>query len=176
MEIITGHHKTLKNSDGTVAGTDIFVFYLLPLFLSFLSIICLFDIDKDLSSLLVNFGSIFTALLLSVLVLVYDQESKIEQLKGNDGLYILKKRLLMELYYNISYSILCSLLLVLLSFFHSIIDGLTNQINISNLQITVKYDVFIATPLIVFITANLFLNIVMIVKRMHSMLTTHHGI
>lgn len=175
-EIIVGHYKTLKNSDGTVAIADIFIFYLLPLFLSFLSIGCLFDIDKDLSSLLVNFGSIFTALLLSVLVLVYDQESKIDQLRGNDSLYPLKKRLLMELYYNISYSILCSLLLVLLCFFHSIIDGLTDQINISNLQITIKYDVFVATPLIVFITANLFLNIIMIVKRMHSMLTTHHGI
>lgn len=36
VEIITGHHKTLKNSDGTVAVADIFVFYLLPLFLSYI--------------------------------------------------------------------------------------------------------------------------------------------
>lgn len=174
-DIISGHFKTLKDSNGKTSIVDIAVFFLIPLLLSVFSIYRSFDLSENIISLLVNFGSIFTALLLSVLVLVYDQESKVEGIRNSDPFYAIKKKLLRELYYNISHSILCSLLLVLLCFFHSIVDDKSSQISIFNLQITFKYDVFIATPLVIFITSNLFLNIIMIVKRMHAMLISHHG-
>lgn len=174
-EIISGHFKTLKDSSGKTSVADISVFFLMPLLFSVFSMYRSFHLNDDITSLLVNFGSIFTALLLSVLVLVYDQESKVEAVIASDPLYTIKKKLLRELYYNISYSILCSLLLVLLCFFHSIVVAQSNQVNIFNLQLTIKYDEFIATPLVIFITSNLFLNIIMIVKRMHAMLISHHG-
>lgn len=176
LEIISGHLKTLKNSDGKISSADFFVFFLMPLLFSGFSIYRSFRLSENIISLLVNFGSIFTALLLSVLVLVYDQESKVENGRTSDSFYVIKKKLLRELYYNISYSILCSLLLVLLCFFHSLVNGQSSQINILNLYITFKYDEFIATPLVIFITSNLFLTIIMIVKRMHAMLISHHGI
>lgn len=175
IEIISGHIKTLNDPKGKIYTADLFVFYLLPLLLAILSIYHNFNLDKDITSLLVNFGAIFTALLLSVLVLVYDQESKIELVKKTDSLYEVKKNLLRELYYNISYSILCSVFLVLLCFFHSVVNGYWIEISVFETQITMKFDVFVATPLVVFITSNLFLNIIMIVKRMHTLLTTQHG-
>lgn len=174
-EIILGHFKTLKDSNGKTSITDISVFFLMPLLFSIISIYRSFHLNDDITSLLVNFGSIFTALLLSVLVLVYDQESKVEAVRATDPFYAIKKKLLRELYYNISYSILCSLLLVLLCFFHSIVESKSSQMDILNHQFTFKYDEFIATPLVIFITSNLFLNIIMIVKRMHAMLISHHG-
>ncbi|MDT1888187.1 hypothetical protein FPK60_23265, partial [Acinetobacter baumannii] len=76
--------------------------------------------NKEIISLLVNLGSIFSALLLSVLVLVFDQEQKLEDRKeiaeekgkAVDPLFPTKKTLLEELYYNISYSVFCSIALV----------------------------------------------------------------
>ncbi len=175
-EIIIGHFKTLSNSQGEIVKTDIFVFYIIPVLLAIFSIYLSCNLQKDISALLVNFGAIFTALLLSVLVLVYDQESKIEQIRSSDSLYLVKKRLLRDLYYNISYSILSSIFLVLLCFIHRVVDGLSSQIHIFSFYFEFKYDVYLATPLVVFITTNIFLNIIMVVKRMHVLLTTHHNV
>ncbi|WP_347987274.1 hypothetical protein [Methylomonas sp. AM2-LC] len=174
-EIILGHFKTLKNSNGNFSKADISVFFIMPLIFTFFSIYSSFRLNDDITSLLVNFGSIFTALLLSVLVLVYDQESKLDAVKNSDPFFTIKKELLRELYYNISYSIICSLLLVLLCFIHSIVESKCFLFNVFDMTLCFKYDEYLATPLVIFITSNLFLNIIMIVKRMHAMLISHHG-
>ncbi len=168
FEIVTGHFDTLRESNGKRSGADFFTFIFFPVALAVSSALLSFNLNKDLSSLLVNFGSIFTALLLSVLVLVYDQESKLEDQKEKDGFYEQKKELLNQLYYNISYSILCAVALVLLCFLHSVMLGV--QTHFSSLDVTIKYDVIFITPFVVYVTTNLFLNILMVVKRMHALL------
>jgi hypothetical protein len=170
LEIITGHFSTLK-SNGKWEVYDFFTFVLLPIFFGAISISLSFNVKPEVSSLLVNFGAIFTALLLSVLVLVYDQETKLnnEGIVGNNKD---KKELLRQLYYNISYSILCSVALVLFCLIHSIISGVTSDFTILNSLVTLKYDSYITSPLIILISVNLFLNILMIVKRMHTLLVT----
>jgi hypothetical protein len=168
LGIITGHFNTLREADGKRSVPDFITFIILPITLSIISIIFSFNLNNELSSLLVNFGSIFTALLLSVLVLVYDQESKLEDKKETVGLYDEKKELLSQLYYNISYSILCSLALVVLCFLHAVLLNVETVFTISQFTITIKYDIYLLTPLVVLVISNLFLNILMIVKRMHA--------
>ncbi len=121
--------------------------------------------------MLVNFGAIFTALLLSVLVLIYDQESKLESKKGVDPLYESKKKLLSQLYYNICFSILSSIVLVALCFVHSVVYRMKYDLGIGDSVFQFSYAKYVVTPLVIFVTANLLLTIVMIVKRMHAMLT-----
>jgi len=121
--------------------------------------------------MLVNFGAIFTALLLSVLVLVYDQESKLSAVKGSDPLYDAKKTLLRQLYYNICFSIISSIFLVGLCFIHSVLDGVVSSFDVGGVNVKINYAKYFFTPLVIFVVANLMLTIVMIVKRMHAMLT-----
>ncbi|MCF6615531.1 hypothetical protein IHV42_30340, partial [Escherichia coli] len=82
-EVLIGHFRTLKNADtNKISLWDIFTFIILPFIISAAFSLLGSGITKDLISLLVNFSAILTALLLSVLVLVYDQESKIRQRKA----------------------------------------------------------------------------------------------
>lgn len=99
--IVTGHFGTLIDAgEKSVSYTDVFSFYILPAIIAAIGIFYCFNISEEIASLLVNFGAIFTALLLSVLVLVYDQENKIDQ-SINEALQKAKKSLLNHLYYNI---------------------------------------------------------------------------
>lgn len=165
-DIVIGHFRTLRQTRNNKIGiTELLVFIVLPVVLS-ISIVFIPLNSKDIISLLVNLGSIFSALLLSVLVLVFDQEQKLEERrelaeeKGRaiDPLFDVKKSVLEELYYNISYSIFCSILLVSLCLVYT----------------SLKYEVllhgYVLKPLIVFILVNLLLNILMILKRMHTLL------
>ena len=175
-EIVCGHIKTLSVAGETKASfVDITTFIITPIALAILSLCLSFNLDKDLNSLLVNFGAIFTALLLSVLVLVYDQENKIESNKGSGELYKVKIVLLQELYYNICYSIIVSVALVVICFIHSA----TNQ-NLEDIRNTKSvYDSSSAriifahalSAISIFLTSNLILTIIMVVKRMHTLLT-----
>lgn len=79
LSIIEGHWYSLRNSDGSFNIYDFLTFFIFPLFLSSLSVFFISKVSTDTISLLVNFGSIFTALLLSVLVLIFDQENKIDE-------------------------------------------------------------------------------------------------
>lgn len=165
-DIVIGHFRTLRQTRNNKIGiTELLVFIVLPVVLS-ISIVFIPLNSKDIISLLVNLGSIFSALLLSVLVLVFDQEQKLEERrelaeeKGRaiDPLFDVKKSVLEELYYNISYSIFCSILLVSLCLVYT----------------SLKYEIllhsYVLKPLIVFILVNLLLNILMILKRMHTLL------
>lgn len=178
-EILLGHIKTLKdNSTGKVSKWDIFTFFIIPIIISIFTIVFKFKFSSDLISLLVNFGSIFTALLLSVLVLVYDQSSKLKDKEKELGRNItieVKRGLLDQLYYNICYSIITAISLVVVCFLESICRGKTTLIELPlNQPISFCIDVntYIVTPLVSFIIVHLILTIIMIVKRMHALLTT----
>lgn len=181
-EVLTGHFRTLRDADTDKASFwDIFTFIIFPAASAVLFTIFGSGITKDLISLLVNFSAILTALLLSVLVLVYDQESKIRQRKDTDTFYNSKKKLLTELYYNICYSILCGVFLVVLCFIVSLFSvdssgyfhGSTYAYYIEKVEMNIKINILnhILCPIIIFICIHLILNIIMIVKRMHALLT-----
>lgn len=164
-DIVLGHFRTLRQTNNKMGKVELLVFILVPIILS-VGIIFIPLNNKEIISLLVNLGSIFSALLLSVLVLVFDQEQKLEDRmeiaveKGRavDPLFAIKKAVLEELYYNISYSIFCSIMLVTLCLVYS----------------TVKHvpilHAYILKPIIAFMLINILLNILMILKRMHTLL------
>lgn len=170
-EIVLGHIKTLCDPAGKKSVKDYITFFLFPGVLSVLGILAGYNLNKDVSSMLVNFGAIFTALLLSVLVLVYDQESKLNSFISTDPLYEAKKKLLGQLYYNICFSILSSIVLVALCFVHSVVIRLKFDFYWGGEFYHFSYARYLITPIVIFVTANLLLTIVMIVKRMHAMLT-----
>jgi len=160
-DIIAGHFGTLIDAGKkSVSYTDIFSFYILPAIVSATGIFFCFNISKEMASLLVNFGAIFTALLLSVLVLVYDQENKIDQ-SIDESLKKVKKSLLSHLYYNICYCIIISIFLVVICLLHAVVEAFSPFTNI-----------YFITPLIIITAVNLILTILMIVKRMHVLLVT----
>jgi len=85
IEIIKGHFNTLRISDhGALNKIDMLTFYIIPILIAVIGIWNDFSLDNNLRALLINFGSIFTALLLSVLVLVlvFDQETKLDDKKA----------------------------------------------------------------------------------------------
>ena len=170
-DIILGHIATLADPAGKRSIMDYVTFFAVPGLVAAVGCIAGYNLNKDVSSMLVNFGAIFTALLLSVLVLVYDQESKLNSVMGIDPLYSAKKTLLKQLYYNICFSIISSIVLVGLCFVHSVLNGVVTAVHILEYAFNLNYAKYILTPLIVFVMANLMLTIVMIVKRMHAMLT-----
>lgn len=184
LSIIRAHYKTLRDSSKKkISLGDVFTFIIFPISMACLSALSFFNLNKDLDSLLVNFGAIFTALLLSVIVLIYDQENrildKIRAYPEEVGVTTKSKlTLLKELYHNISYAIFCSLVLVALSFIHSIVPlpqgNSIYSFYISTLQIKLSFATSIVTPIIVFVTINIFLTILMVVKRLYKILVANH--
>lgn len=176
-EIVLGHFGTLRKVDGSWSWLDFITFCFFPILFGSLSVVAKFSLNKDIASLLVNFGAIFTALLLSVLVLVYDQESKLDEKNQRDRelkrpadqFYQAKKILLDELYYNISYSILSSLILIAVCFAFSVADSFVKPESTAP-TIALVFSRLVFTPIAVLVSVNLLLTIVMIVKRLHSLL------
>lgn len=173
--IISGHINTLKDaSTSKQSFIDIAVFFLMPFLIALGFAFFKVSLSKEIASLLVNFGSIFTALLLSVLVLVYDQSNKLKEKDSHDILIKTRMSLLNELYYNICYAIIISIMLVLACLVHTILFDKTSTFDIpkTTYQINMNYGLYIFGPIIIFLTSNVILTIVMIVKRMHTLLTT----
>lgn len=175
---------------------DSATFILIPLSLSIVGFIFDVSLSDNAISLAVNFGAIFTALLLSVLVLVYEQESKLrdkeksymkeikerndKEEKGEgegegdivdysfvDPNFKSKLSLMSCLYLNISYCIIVSILLVAFSATSLIIKS----VKIKGDLIT-DLNSMIFNPLIIFLLSHIIINILMVVKRMYVLLTT----
>lgn len=151
------------------------MFYGLPLILGFFTAYVGYNLSDSVVSMLVNFGSIFTALLLSVLMLVYEQKNRLEDRQtasGNVSFYPAKKALLDQLYSNISYAVVLSLFLVLFSFAHSICDK--HQLPLCGgwiFNFENRFNAWVLTPILMFLTLNLMLTIFMVVKRTYALLT-----
>lgn len=166
INIIRGHLKTFSNDEDRALKRDLLSFFIIPFIISVFASLFLEPVEHETTSLLVNFASIFTALLLSVLVLIYDQEVKLKNKNESTVTDILKQKLLKHLYFNISFSIIASVTLIAFCFIHSIIGPIKLSYKSTSFELQ-----FISNIFILFITINLFLNIIMIVKRMHVLLT-----
>jgi hypothetical protein len=172
--IITGHIKTLNDaSTGKVSILDYVTFYVSPLTIAVLFSIFGIKVTSDANSLLVNFGAIFTALLLSVLVLVYDQGEKLRGVVDPSRQHNidLKRTLLEQLYFNICYAIVISVALVFLCLVYTFLPDNVCLISISRLSFGVDFKLHLVSPLILIVVINLLLTILMVVKRMHTLLT-----
>lgn len=179
FNIISCHFNTLFRGQGFIyICIDFLTFIGLPALFAGLGFLLELKINSDVISLAVNFGAIFTALLLSVLVLVYEQESKLrdkitaykerhnDDTSNADYSYIdpnvnVKLKLMGQLYVNISYCIITSILLVAFSAVALVLIN-TSQTSILN--------VFIFNPIIIFLLSHILITILMVVKRIHTLL------
>lgn len=157
-EILKGHIRTLSDSKNNILPKDIAFFYAIPIALGGASMLIKNPSNESIG-LFVNFGSILTALLLSVLVLIYDRQNRLNK-SSDESFSKAKNILIQELFFNISYSIIISLSLVVTCFIYSVLAFPCLQR-------------FLFFPLIITFSANLFLTILMIVKRLHELLTNN---
>lgn len=174
------HRRSAPTFQGSTrtSKVDLLVFYGIPLAVAAISILFQFNLKNELTQLLVNFGSILTALLLSVLVLVYDQEAKIRtESAGSNSIHPLqnvKKRLLRQLYFNICYAIILSVALAFVCFVHSSVDGLVAKpgIPFTEYELRFNFGAYLTTPIALLVAMNIVLTVLMIVKRLHVLLTS----
>ena len=185
FRIVREHFDSLKDYSShspKLSARDLISFFGLPLLLSLLGAILSFNLTDALASMLVNFGSILSALLLSVLVLVYDQEYKLtyryESLNPDDkqarqGQFKLWRELLQEAYANICYAIIVSISLVIICFIHGAAGDLDREISIPHFGVVNgSLGAHVLTPMAIALASNLLLTVLMIVKRFHGLLTS----
>lgn len=169
--IVKGHFATLRDAQGHRTFSDTVTFIVIPALVAFAALYFGYCFNKELIDLLVNFGSIFTALLLSVLVLVYDQKGKCVNNEPESMQQSIAKRVLDELFYNISFSIVCSVALVVLSLTVAFVGDSNAQLKIGEFIVSAAGFTKLMSALIMFVVITIILNVLMIVKRMHIILT-----
>lgn len=170
--IIKDHLDTLRNhQDHKISLCDILTFLILPFFAVVGLAIYQFTVNKELVSLIVNFASIVTSLLISVLVLIYDQSSKITLSNNSDNVQALKKQVLEQLFSNVSFTILMGIVTVvfclLLNVFPVTQEGFYQTTNIEIAGYTTTLNTILFTPTILFFLLEMILTLFMALKRLH---------
>ncbi len=173
--VVRGHVSTLVDTNTLKhSWPDLLTFYFLPIAMSVLGGYFAVDFSKDSTTLLVTAGAIFTGLLLNLLILVYDQKGKLPPVDSDQPNWSdiqSRHTVIKELYYNISYSTLMSVALVVIAIVHLFVIDKT--VNIEYLDIGVIDVSSVSTsPMLIFFGANLVLTIVMIIKRIYTLLST----
>jgi len=137
------HYKTLSDQRGRLLMPDLFMHILFPILLSFS--VCFFygGIKQSIASVFVNFGAITTALLMTAVIMIFDQkqktQSKIKEsmqsgTNANELVALNNNKVVYEqLCRNISYTILTSVFLVIssvvVSFFPDNLAGSNNLLH-----------------------------------------------
>jgi hypothetical protein len=156
--IVLDHLGTLKELDSqSPSKYDLSLFFVFPLLISILFSVLNIRLDKDLVSILINVFAIFAGLLFNLLILMYDVISKQSRSNGKEEKDKIKFRLLKEIYYNISFGIFLSLVIVVI-------------LPISMIFLSQPFNIFLS--FVVFSLSILFvLTLLMILKRIHNLLS-----
>lgn len=147
MKIFYDHLQTLKYADDKkYSFPDIILFYAIPLILSIIGYFKSILLTCSQVNLLITVFSIFTGLLLNLLLLIYDIVSK-----NNNTT---KTKFLHEIYSNISYTILLSIIIIFCL-----------------LLITFVSETALLSSIGLFLIIHFLLTILMILKRVHILLS-----
>lgn len=172
LVIIKDHFDTLlDHKSKTLSKLDLLTFFALPLLTVIILAYHQYEINKELVSLIVNFASIVTSLLISVLVLIYDQSSKITLNDNIDDTQVLKKKVLEQLFSNVSFTILMGIVTVIfclaLNFLPVDQHGFYQTTNIKLAEYTTNLASVLFTPVILFFLLEMILTLFMVLKRIH---------
>jgi hypothetical protein len=155
LEVIKDHLSTIRDYDtGKTSVSDAIIFALIPALFSFAAIILVRRIDGSVVGILITAFSIFTALLLNLLMLIF-AAAKPEQEGLSDSRTTLRHTLLKELFANVSFGILTSILITVLLVAILFACGLT-------------YIAMVGAA--AFLITNFFFTLLMILKRVHILL------
>ncbi|MFN6539343.1 MAG: hypothetical protein RM021_023735 [Nostoc sp. EkiNYC01] len=158
LEIVTNHLSTLKEYGASKNSlSDLFLFFLVPFIISLGVVFLRIVLNKDLIGILINVFAIFAGLLFNLLVLVYDAASKAVKSSNSSQANSLKLEILEQIYFNISFEILLSLLIVvMLSISIMFNNGLANSV----------FSVFVF-----FLVISFTLTFLMVLKRVNKLLS-----
>ena len=153
--IVSDHLATLQDAaTGRRMKTDYFVFFGLPIVVAFcLAFVLNLSLNQGAVGILVTSLSIFAALLFNLLLLIYDVVRKVE--RGSQGL---KETFLSQIYSNISFAILVSIvsiIVLLVAYF---------DLNGSCFALATSFAVYYLVTLFI-------LTLFMILKRVHILLS-----
>jgi hypothetical protein len=120
--LIKNHISSFKHEDSDdLSKPDMFTHFIFPMIISGITCFLFKVMPSSVVGIMVNFGAITTALLMSAVVMVYDQKSKIIDKKDKETVvdkitsYTKNISLYKELCHNICFAILTSILIVILS-------------------------------------------------------------
>jgi len=163
LRIILGHLDTLRDySTGKRSWTDVAFFFGLPLLVAFLGWFYGWGLYIDALNALIAAFAIFAGLLLNLLILIYTFST------GSvfpNALAKTKTRFVRELHDNIAFSVLVSILIVIAA-----LVGVT-QLKMKDPQ-NMAHTGPILTFVVIYLTANFVLTLLMILKRIHILLST----
>ena len=167
-KIISNHINSMVYVNGKRNIYDFVTFFVFPIVCAIFFCVRNWKLTNDVIGIFINLGSIFTALLLSVLVMIYDQYQKItnemKQMKNSsDRVYQDKlsrtKDLIKELFANISYAVIVSVILVFSALSYQILGS------------EHFFSKWVFMPLCVFLVGNLLLTVLMIIKRTYNLIS-----
>jgi len=157
FHIIRDHFSTLRVYRGgngkklSVSKRDVFLFYVVPMFVAIATYFWgNLSLGDEVISILITSLSIFAALLFNLLILIYDIITKREHSKR-------MTEFLKEIYANVSYSVLISVLSVV-----AILGGL--------FHFSAKWVVISINLIGFYLVTHFILTLFMILKRTHALL------
>lgn len=174
-QILKEHIKSLSYSDGRVRLLDLLTFFGLPLICAVFFVFKGWVLNNNVLGTFVNLGSIFSALLISVLVMIFDQSQKMtarlkELPQGTDPnfrkLLSGKRDGMSELFANTAYAIVVSILLVFSALGYQLISA--ENVSFNKLHWFAKY---FLTPLNIILVLNLLFTVLMVIKRTYIMMS-----
>ena len=158
-QILKDHLKTLRDQETNrfFAG-DVFTFFVIPMIVSLVILFLIkFTLDKDTSNILITSLSVFSALLFNLLLLIYDIVRR-EERASNTVDSPLMVNFLRQIYSNISFSILISVICVAL-------------LLITLLGIKAVWFNQIISFIVYYLVMLFLLTIFMVLKRVHILLS-----
>lgn len=144
-QIVKNHFATLQNANTKKADwDDYFTFLIIPILLSAILIYFKIYLETDAINIIISSLSILVGLLFNVVVLIFDI---IKRDKSND----IKNTVLRQILSNIAFTILLSIVSILMTLFTFTDDG------------TIKA---IFNAIVYFLLTNFIMTVLMILKRM----------
>ena len=162
--IITDHFRTLRTYNSkSYSWDEIGLMYGLPVVVAIVLLLFGFTVSDEIANILITSLSVFAALLLNLLLMLFDSLSKVQQ-GSAEQVEKARKELIRETYANISYSILVALVCIFV-----LVGFAIWNLGINNLAITVLKQT--ASGLVYFLVLNFLLTLFMVLKRIHVLLS-----
>jgi hypothetical protein len=163
FRIVVGHFDTLRDySTGKRSWGDVALFFGLPLVVAFSGWFYGWGLYVDALNALIAAFAIFAGLLLNLLLLIYTFSTSST---FPNALAKTKTRFVKELHDNIAFSVLTSILIVIAA-----------MVGVAQLRMKDPLNQLhtgpILTFVVIYLTANFVLTLLMILKRIHVLLST----
>lgn len=169
-EIVRDHFATMRTQRGNLYLVDLGLFFILPFVVAVAMVAAGMLVLTPVSSILVTSLSIFAGLLFNLLILILnmgDQSAAIIEQKGPSRMRRLHRELLSEVYANVAYGILVSIVTVVLVF---LLETAAPVLKADAPASTAVVIIRLVSAIIFFLTGNFVSTLFMVLKRMHALL------